>query len=194
MLVASIVTNRSNMGDTRTFEDFSKFMGEKPHRLGVLSRLYPELTTTFLTEALRNIYYADSKPNKFQSTDSTYFEWEVETNQIKRIPFAVKPVEGAGADGAEFEMIFPENYYQLHEIFKIDKTGQQCIVVSPSVRKADRMFSVMCRLIDDDYSSVLDTAGCEVGDLTHFIGNAKPELHDCGFVKYQSKMILLLVA
>ena len=53
------------MGDTRTYEDFSKFMGEKPHRLGVISRLYPELTTTFLTEALRNIYYADSKPNKF---------------------------------------------------------------------------------------------------------------------------------
>ena len=103
-----------------------------------------------------------------------------ETNQIKRIPFAVKPVEGAGADGAEFEMIFPENYYQLHEIFKIEKTGQQCMVVSPSVRKSDRMFSVMCRLIDDDYSSVLDTTGCEVGDLTHFIGNAKPELHDCG--------------
>lgn len=74
MLVASIVTNRSNMGNTRTYEDFSKFMGEKPHRLGVVSRLYPELTTTFLTEALRNIYYADSKPNKFQNTDSTYFE------------------------------------------------------------------------------------------------------------------------
>lgn len=74
MLVASIVTNRSNMGNTRTFEDFSKFLGSKPHRLGVVSRLYPELTTTFLTEALRNIYYADSKPNKFQSTDSAYFE------------------------------------------------------------------------------------------------------------------------
>lgn len=77
MLVASIVTNRSNMGNTRTYEDFSKFLGDKPHRLGVVSRLYPELTTTFLTEALRNIYYADSKPNKFQRTDSTYFEWEV---------------------------------------------------------------------------------------------------------------------
>lgn len=62
------------------------------------------------------------------------------------------------------------------------------MVVSPSVRKSDRMFSVMCRLIDDDYSSVLDTTGCEVGDLTHFIGNAKPELNDCGFVKYQSNI------
>lgn len=28
MLVANFVTNRSTMGDTRTFEDFSKFMGE----------------------------------------------------------------------------------------------------------------------------------------------------------------------
>ena len=38
---------------------------ERPHRLGVVSRLYPELTATFLTEALRNIWYGDSKPNKF---------------------------------------------------------------------------------------------------------------------------------
>lgn len=28
MLVASFVTNRATMGDTRTYEDFSKFMGE----------------------------------------------------------------------------------------------------------------------------------------------------------------------
>ena len=47
---------------------------ERPHRLGVVSRLYPQLTATFLPEALRNIYYADSKPNKFQNTESTYFE------------------------------------------------------------------------------------------------------------------------
>ena len=42
----------------------------------------------------------------------------------------------------------------------------------------------MVRLIDDDYSSELDLSGCQIGDLTRFIGNAKPELHDTGFVKY----------
>jgi hypothetical protein len=46
----------------------------------------------------------------------------------------------------------------------------------------------MVRLLDDDYSSVLDTDACQVGCLTRFIGNAKPELHDCGFVKYQSNV------
>lgn len=85
-------------------------------------------------------------------------------------------------------MIFPENYYQLHEIFKIEKTGQQCFVVARPVRKADNMWSVLVRLIDDDYSSVLDASGCQIGDTTRFIGNAKPELHDTGFVKYQSNV------
>ena len=188
MLVANFVTNRPTMSDTRTYEDFSKFLGERPHRLGVVSRLYPELTATFLTESLRNIYYGDDKKAKgFQNIDSTYFEWEVETNYIKRIPFAMEPV-GDGKDGSEIEMVFPENYYQLHEIFKIEATGQQCFVVSRPVRKADNYWSVMVRLIDDDYSSELDKDGCHVGDLTRFIGNAKPELHDTGFVKYQSNV------
>ena len=44
--------NRPTMSDTRTYEDFSKFLGERPHRLGVVSRLYPELTATFLTESI----------------------------------------------------------------------------------------------------------------------------------------------
>lgn len=86
-------------------------------------------------------------------------------------------------------MIFPENYYQLHEIFKIERTGQQCFVVARPVRRADNYWSVMVRLIDDDYSSVLEDV--YVGDTTRFIGNAKPELHENGFVKYQSKVLLL---
>jgi hypothetical protein len=99
----------------------------------------------------------------------------------------MEPV-GDGKDGSEIEMVFPENYYQLHEIFKIESTGQQCFVVSRPVRKADNYWSVMVRLIDDDYPSELDLDGCHVGDLTRFIGNAKPELHDTGFVKYQSNV------
>jgi hypothetical protein len=52
-------------------------MGSRPHRLGVVSRLYPHLTATFLTEALRNVVYGENnkKSNGFQSIDSTYFEW-----------------------------------------------------------------------------------------------------------------------
>ena len=41
MLVANFVTNRPTMGDTRTYEDFGKFLGKKAHKLGVLAKLYP---------------------------------------------------------------------------------------------------------------------------------------------------------
>lgn len=108
--------------DTRTYEDFYKFLGTKPHKLGVVSRLYPELTATYLTESLRNIFYQDRKSgNRYQSIDSMYFEWEVETNYIKRIEFAAVP-EGDGADGTEITMAFKERYYEKYDIFKIDKT------------------------------------------------------------------------
>jgi len=64
--------------DTRTYEDFYKFLGNRPHKLGIVSRLYPELTASYLTESLRNIFYQDHKSgNKYQNIDSMMFEWQV---------------------------------------------------------------------------------------------------------------------
>lgn len=188
MIVANFVTTRPNMGDTRTYEDFYKFLGAKPTRLGVVSRLYPNLTASYLTESLRNIFYMDSKSkNKYRSIDSLYFEWEVETNYIKRVEFADVP-QGTGANGETITMAFKENYYQKYDIFKIDKTMQQCFVVSRPVRKADNYWEVEVRLIDNDYNSELDVTGCQIGDTTRFQSNAMPEAHEEGYVKYQSNI------
>lgn len=68
MLVASFQTNRSTMGESRTYEDFYKFLGIKPQALGVVSKLYEENTATYVTEAMRNIVYRDIKaPDKYMS-------------------------------------------------------------------------------------------------------------------------------
>lgn len=88
-----------------------------------------------------------------------YFEWEVETNYIKRVEFAAVPEE-TGENGTEIVMAFKERYYEKYDIFKIDKTMQQCIVVSRPVRKRDDYWEVTVRLIDNDYGSVLDVSGC----------------------------------
>ena len=65
--------------ETRTYEDFSKFLGTKPERLGIVSRLYEDLTAAYMTESLRNVFYQDSKSgNKYQSINAMYFEWEVD--------------------------------------------------------------------------------------------------------------------
>lgn len=181
MIVANFVTNRPTMGDTRTYEDFYKFLGTKPYKLGIVSRLYPELTASYLTESLRNIFYQDAKgsKNKYQSIDSMYFEWETETNYIKRIEFAAVP-EGDGTDGTEITFAFKERYYEKYDIFKIDKTMQQVIVVSRPIRKADNFWEVQGRLIDNDYKTVLELDGCQVGDTTRFQSVAMPELHEEG--------------
>ena len=41
---------------TRTYEDFHKWLGDKPERLGIVSNLYKQYTATGLTEALMNVY------------------------------------------------------------------------------------------------------------------------------------------
>lgn len=148
--------------------------------MGIVSRLYPDLTASYLTESLRNIFYQGRKSgNKYQPIDSLYYEWEIETNQIKRIEFAAIP-DGDGAGGSEITMAFKERYYEKYDIFRIDGSGQQCIVVARPIRKADNYWEVQVRLIDNDYSSVLDFTACQVGMTTRFQSNAMPELHEEG--------------
>ena len=65
---------------------------------------------------------------------------------------------------------------------------QQCFVVSRPVRKADNYWEVEVRLIDNDYNSVLDLDGSQIGDTTRFQSNAMPEAHEEGYVKYQSNV------
>lgn len=93
----------------------------------------------------------------------------LEIEQIKKVEFAAVPEEN-GAGGSEIVMRFKENYFQLEEIFRIDGSGQQCFVVAPPVREADNCWAVTVRLIDNDYSEVLDTRYCQVGDTCHWIG------------------------
>lgn len=85
MIVASYVSNKSNMNDTKTYEDYYKFLGAKPHRLGVMSRMYPYLTASFITEGIGNIFHMDSKREKFKSLEAPYFEWDTEVNQCGSI-------------------------------------------------------------------------------------------------------------
>lgn len=117
------------------------------------------------------------------------FEWEVGTNDIKRIEFADVPVED-GANGSEITMAFKERYYEKYDIFQIDATGQQCFVVARPVRVSDNYWKVIVRLVDNDYSSVLDKSGCQLGMTTRFLSNAMPEMHEIRAV-YPERVIHL---
>lgn len=137
MLVANFTSRIPTMGNTKTYEDWSKYLGTKPHRLGVVARMYTDNTLNFITDGLRNIFYKDERVDQFQISTSLMFEWQVETNNIKKIEFAEVPSE-RGENGSEITMAFKENYYQKYDIFRIDKTKQQCQVLSRPVRKRDK--------------------------------------------------------
>ena len=187
MLVANFTSRIPTMGQTKTYEDWSKYLGSRPHRLGVVARMYTDNTLSFITDGLRNIFYKDEKQDQFQLSSSLLFEWNVETNNIKKIEFAEVPTE-SGENGTEITMAFKENYYQKYDIFRIDKTKQQCQVMSRPIRKHDSYWEVHVRLIDNNYDTILDTDGCQVGDTTTFQSVAMPELSEEGYSKFQSQM------
>ncbi len=136
MIIAQYVTNRPTMSETQTYEDFYKFLGTRPNRLGVMARLYPELTASFLTESLFNVFYKSGTPKKFESTNALMFDWEIETNYIKRVEFADVPTD-TGENGGFIKMAFKERYYEKYDIFMIEATRQHCFVVARPLRKAD---------------------------------------------------------
>lgn len=176
--------------NTKTYEDWSKYLGVKPHRLGVVARMYTDNTLNFLTDGLRNVFYKDEKADQFQTSSSLMFEWEVETNNIKHV--MVKSVEGSGQ---ELIVAFGENYYQKYDIFRVDETKQQFEVISRPIRKSgsedgkNGYWEVVVRLIDNGYDS---TADLSEGMWTTFQSVAQPELSEEG--KLFKKLIFELLS
>ena len=187
MIVANYVTKRPTMSDTRTYEDFYKFLGASPTKFGVVSKLYPQNTLAYITESLGNIFYNETKANKYQSIDSLYFEWDIETNYIKSVAFADVPT-GTGANGLEFEVAFTENYYNEKDIVVISESRQQIFILSNAERRADNYWVHRARLNSGEYSHSLNLDYCQAGDLTRYQSNAMPELHETGYCKYQSNI------
>lgn len=75
MRITSFSSSHAQMSQTRTYEDFHKWLGERPERLGLVSQLYKQYTATALTESLMNVYASSKdKSGKFQSINSFLVE------------------------------------------------------------------------------------------------------------------------
>lgn len=193
MIVASYVNLKPEIAHSRTYEDFYKLLGTTPKMMGVMARMNMNNTATFLTEGLMNVFYNQKSVNKFQPINSLMVEWNIEVDFIKKVEFAAVPV-GDGAKGSDIIMPLKERYYERYDTFVIEESKQQVIVKAIPQRKADNFWEYIVQLVDSDYESVLDVQACQPGMYTRFISNVMPEYHSEGYVKAQSKQILLLVA
>lgn len=106
-------------------------------------------------------------------------EWQLDINEIKRIPLAAVP-EGDGSDGTEITFYFPQRYYEKYDIFKVEKTRQQFIVVSHPIKKGTNLWCLQARIVSEDYNTMIDMTGAMPGDLTVWQSNAFPELSEEG--------------
>lgn len=181
MKILDFNTVKANMSANRTYEDFHKFLGAKPHRLGVVARYFQDFTASYLTESLMNIWTNEEKPSKFQNIDAFSFEWEVDVNYIKRVEFAAVPT-GDGSNGSDIIFAFKERYYEKYDTFRIEGSRQLVIVKVAPVRKGDNYYEVVGQLIDNDFSSILDTTACQPGMKTRFITNYHPEMSEEGLI------------
>lgn len=187
MRITSFSTSHAQMGGTRTYEDFHKWVGAKPERLGIVSNLYKGLSASALTESLMNVYHLEKgKANRFTPINSFMVEWEINVNFVKRIP--ILAIEGTGANGSEVIFQFPERYYERHDVFVIEETRQQCMVMNSPYRRSDACYEYVCRIIATDYNEVLVDTDKLIGTDTRFLTNHQPELHEDGYSKYQSNI------
>jgi hypothetical protein len=187
-IIAEFTTVKPELAHSKTYEDFYKFLGARPTRLGIVSKMYEHLTASYLTEGLGNIMYNSQKTgSKFQKINSLMFEWEIDVNFIKRIEFAAVPT-GNGANGSDITMQFTERYFERNDTFIIEESKQQCIVMEAPIRKSDNFWEYSVRLIDSTYKETLDATSCQIGMTTRFVSNIQPEYHEEGFAKFQSNI------
>lgn len=156
---------------------FSKFLGVKPARLGLVATLYDQYTFTGLTDALMNTFTNEKvSKNSWQRINEYLYEWELEVNRIKRVP--IISIQGNGANASDILIRFPENWYQKFDTFIIEDLRQYVIVLNRPQRIADNCFLVVGKLVDSDYSAQLPDSFVKnaAGRLTRFVTNYMPEL------------------
>ena len=169
-----------NIHSTRTRQHFGTLLGEKPHIMGQVVRMYPRLTISNLTEGLRNVYTNKKAKGGFTPINSHAIQWTIDVNYIKKIRITKDAVAGiVGTVGLE------EKYYNKNETFATDD-GKQYIVVAPPKFLGPKIWEYKIQRVGNSGASVSATdAFLKAGKNTRFRSNYHPELSVRGYVKYQ---------
>ena len=173
-----------NNNEPRTYESIGAFLGKDAYKFGLISSLKPNHTASFLTESLMNVYTNDKKAGKFQHVDSMSFEWDIEVPYYKTVEIiSVTQVVGSTRS---YEVVFNDNYYNMHDTVVIDDTRQIIIAVTNPVEVTGGFMQVV-ELIDPDLSETLVPADV-VGSSTRWRSTHHPEMSDRGYAKELSNV------
>jgi len=168
-----------NIHTTRTRQHFGALLGEKPHVMGQVVRMYPRLTISNLTEGLRNVYTNKKAEGQFTPINSYAIQWRIDVNFIKKVRIAADATPTAGV----FTVSLEEKYYNKNETFALEN-GTQLFIVAPPVYKGAKNFEHKVKMVSNN-GGIPDAAMLKKGRNTRFRSNYHPELSVRGYVKYQ---------
>lgn len=178
--------NKAMGGATRTVQDFGAFLGSKPHKLGLVATLYDDLSATYLTDSLMNVYFNESKGGQFQPIDSMTFEWDLDVNYIKKVYFAEDTTD-TGLNKSTIRVVFSEHYYDKGDTFVLENRQQLFVTQTPRMI-APQKWEYICTLVGNNLSETLDTNFATKGRYTRWRSNYHPELSERGYSKFTSNV------
>ena len=172
-----------NINTTRTVQHFGTLLGQKPHVMGQVVRMYPRLTISNLTEGIRNVYTNKKSEGGFTPINSRVVQWAIDVNYIKKVKILASDTPTAGV----FKVILAEKYYAKNETFALEN-GQQLIVVAPPELDTGATptggWAYQVQMVSNNGGSPAATM-VAAGKLTRYRSNYHPELSVRGYVKYQ---------
>jgi len=176
-----------NMGDTRTVQHFNTLLGDKPHKLGLVATLYPDLAITILTDALRNVYFnPKGSSSDFTPINAMAVQWDIDVNYIHKV-FIVEDVTAAqpGLNKVPFTLVLESKYYDKNDTFTLENK-QQLMVIAPPVQLSAKRWQHTVILVGNDHSKYVDPRFLKRARSTRYRSNYHPELSERGYTKYLS--------
>jgi hypothetical protein len=174
-----------NMSDTNTMQHFGTLLGDKPHKLGTVVTMYPQLAISTLTDALKNVYYNPKKSEgSFSPINSMCIEWKIDVNFIKEVKI-VGDISGDGAGEQVVSILLGERYYDKNDTFTLENKQQLFVVAVPKKLSQER-WEYKVRLVSNDPTKSIDTRFAASGFSTRYRSNYFPELSERGYTKFVS--------
>ena len=174
-----------HLSDTKTVQNFGRLLGTKPHKLGQVVTMYPDLAISTLTDALKNVYYNPKKDSgSFTPINSMAIQWDIDVNFIKKVKI-VGDISGNGLNKNVETIILEERYYDKNDTFTLENK-QQLFVVAPPRKLGVKRWEYRVKLVGNDLSKSINTTYAAAGRDTRYRSNYHPELSERGYTKWVS--------
>ncbi len=178
-----------NMGNTRTVQNFNKLLGDKPHKLGLVATMYPELSMSILTDALNNVFYNKQvSGNSFTPVNAMAIEWNIDVNFIPKVyidSFTASDTNKPGLGKMPFTIYTKSKYYDKNDTFAL-QNGQQVMVIAPVRMINAKKWEHQVIIVGNDRSKFIDPRFLSNGRYSRYRSNFHAELSERGYTKYLS--------